>query len=575
MKQLFNKRNILVLLLLVAVCALAYYVQPANEIDSVSTHRWYSVLPPLLAVSLAVISGRILLSLFSAVLIAGLLAVVPGDPLSIASWGKGLITGVGLIRTSIWDEWNVQLLAFIVFTLSMISVVIVSGGLHGVVLWLNRYARSARSAQMVTYLMGFVIFIDDYSNTMIVGTAMRPVTDRMRVSREKLAFIVDSTSAPVAGIALISTWVGYEVGQMVGVAETLNIELNGYALLFNALPFRFYCVLMLVFVFATIVFNRDFGPMAKAQERADIEGKVEADDAVPMTSNTFSHAEPHTDARISAWSAILPLGFLIVFLIGGIWVDGGGLAVMSERFISVFSFYAWRDVISASEDSVKILATGSGISLIVSMVCARLIAGSGIRVIRDGVKQGVQSSLLPMVILVLAWSLKAACDELGTGPFLVAAVGDSINPAVFPAIVFVVAGMTSFATGTSYGTMAILMPTAVPIAFALEGNSYGLITMITFGAILDGSIFGDHCSPISDTTIMSSISSSSDHMHHVRTQFPYSLTVGVLALVCGYLPAGFGMPSWLGIVLATAAITGLFALLSMRKTNRVPLSEAS
>jgi Na+/H+ antiporter NhaC len=304
--------------------------------------------------------------------------------------------------------------------------------------------------------------------------------------------------------------------------------------------------------------------MAKAQERAKTEGKVEADDAVPMTSSTFSHAEPDADARVSAWSAILPIGFLIAFLIGGIWVDGGGIAVMSERVISVFSFYAWRDVISASEDSIQILAVGSGVSLIVSIVCARVIAGSGMLVIRDGVKQGVQSSLLPMVILVLAWSLKAACDELGTGPFLVAAVGESINPAVFPAIVFVVAGMTSFATGTSYGTMAILMPTAVPIAFALEGNTYGLITMITFGAILDGSIFGDHCSPISDTTIMSSISSSSDHMHHVRTQFPYSLIVGVLALVCGYLPAGFGMPSWLGIILAVGLISALFFALSMR-----------
>lgn len=564
MKQLLNKRNILVLAILVAACALAYMFQPVGEMDSESPHRWYSVLPPLLAVSLAVISGRILLSLFSAVLIAGFLAVVPGDPLSIVSWGNGLVTGVGLIGTALWDEWNIKLLAFIVFTLSMISVVIVSGGLQGVVLWLSRYARSARSAQMVTYLMGFVIFIDDYSNTMIVGTAMRPVTDKMRVSREKLAFIVDSTSAPIAGIALISTWVGYEVSQMVGVAETLNIELNGYALLLNALPFRFYCVLMLVFVFATIVFNRDFGPMAKAQERAKTEGKVEADDAVPMTSSTFSHAEPDADARVSAWSAILPIGFLIAFLIGGIWVDGGGIAVMSERVISVFSFYAWRDVISASEDSIQILAVGSGVSLIVSIVCARVIAGSGMLVIRDGVKQGVQSSLLPMVILVLAWSLKAACDELGTGPFLVAAVGDSINPAVFPAIVFVVAGMTSFATGTSYGTMAILMPTAVPIAFALEGNTYGLITMITFGAILDGSIFGDHCSPISDTTIMSSISSSSDHMHHVRTQFPYSLIVGVLALVCGYLPAGFGMPSWLGIILAVGLISALFFALSMR-----------
>jgi len=166
-----------------------------------------------------------------------------------------------------------------------------------------------------------------------------------------------------------------------------------------------------------------------------------------------------------------------------------------------------------------------------------------------------------MAILTLAWSLKRACDILGTGPFLVAAVGDSIDPAVFPAIVFVIAGLTSFSTGTSFGTMAILIPIAVPVAFALEGDVYGPITIITLASILDGSIFGDHCSPISDTTIMSSIASSADHLHHVRTQLPYSLGVGVLALVCGYIPAGFGVAPWIGFMVGVALIVGGFLCL--------------
>lgn len=568
MQNLLSLKSGITVAIVVALCIIAYSVRPEGGDEA---YYWYSVLPPLLAVSLAIVSGRILISLFLAVVIGGLLNTVPGAPLSAGAWAQGIDTGMSFVGASIGDSWNLQLLCFIVFALTMVSVVIVSGGLHGVVQWLSQFAKGPKSTQFVTYLMGLLVFIDDYANTMIVGSAMRPVTDAMRISREKLAFIVDSTSAPIAGLAVISTWVGYEVSQMVGVAQTLGIEQNGYALLFDALPFRFYCILMLFFVLSTIVFNRDFGPMKQAQDRAAIEGKVEADDAVPMTSDTFSRAEPSDEATVRAITAVIPIGLLFVVLLGGIWGDGGGFARMRENPFAFLSFTEWRDVISASENSVKILAYGSAISLAVGVWCASMLAGVSWPVIRDALRQGVQSAMLPVIILVMAWSLKAACDSLGTGAFLVAAVGDSINPVVFPAIVFVIAGMTSFATGTSYGTMAILMPTAVPIAFALEGDQYGLITMITFGSILDGAIFGDHCSPISDTTIMSSISSATDHMHHVRTQLPYSLTVGILALVCGYLPAGLGMPSIVGYGVGIGVIVGLFAILSTR--DRVRSSE--
>ena len=173
-----------------------------------------------------------------------------------------------------------------------------------------------------------------------------------------------------------------------------------------------------------------------------------------------------------------------------------------------------------------------------------------------------------MVLLslrILAWSLKAACVGLGTGPFLVSVLGEVLSPTWFPALLFIVAGITAFATGTSWGTMAILIPTAIPIAFHLDGDAYRLTTMISLGAVLDGAILGDHCSPISDTTIMSSISSSCDHLHHVRTQIPYSLTVGALAIFCGYLPAALGVPSWLGILASTAVMALLFFLLLRKK----------
>ncbi len=566
MDRILRPKNVATFAVVVAICATAYIFRPEGE-----AYRWYSLVPPLLAVSLAIVTGRIFVSLLVAVLTGGLLSTVPADPLSITAWARGIDMSFGFMSFPLSDSFNQQLLVFVLFVLMMISIVVSAGGLHGIVLWLSRFAKGPRSAQLVTYLMGLAIFIDDYANTMIVGTAMRSVTDGYRVSREKLAFIVDSTSAPVAGLAVISTWVGYEVGLFGEAAVSLGIDSNGYAMLFDALFFRFYCVLMLVFVAVNIFTGKDFGPMRRAEDRTRKTGAVAAPDAVPMTSETFSSAQPHSGAIVRARTGLIPIASLFVILLGGIWLDGGGGALLAESFMAPFSFTNWREVISASENSVKLLAYGAGVSALIAVFLARRVAGLDRETIRDAAFSGARGALLPMAILTLAWSLKAACDALGTGPFLVAAVGDSIPPAIFPAIVFVIAALTSFATGTSYGTMAILMPTAVPVAFALEGGIYGPITIITLASILDGSIVGDHCSPISDTTIMSSIASSADHLHHVGTQLPYSLTVAVLALVCGYIPAGLGVPSWIGFTVAIALIAGGFFFLPASYASSEPV----
>lgn len=185
---------------------------------------------------------------------------------------------------------------------------------------------------------------------------------------------------------------------------------------------------------------------------------------------------------------------------------------------------------------------------------------------------GFKGSLLPIVILVLAWSLKGVCDELHTGPFIVSMVGDSVPPVLFPAIVFVVASFTAFATGTSWGTMAILLPTLTPVAHALDGGAYGMLTPVVLAAVLDGAILGDHCSPISDTTIMSSIAASCDHLHHVQTQMPYSVLVGFLAVVCGYIPAALGVSGWLGIAFGLVVLASIFLAGTFRE--RVKRSRA-
>jgi Na+/H+ antiporter NhaC len=323
---------------------------------------------------------------------------------------------------------------------------------------------------------------------------------------------------------------------------------------FDALGFRFYCFLMIAFVLANALIGSDFGPMRRAAERARRTGALLAADARPMTSRALADAQPAAGTRIRGRTAGLPIAGLFLFLLAALWIDGGGGVPWGGGAGGVWSPAAWRRVMGAAENNILILAVsaawGLGIALVTSRCTACLPWGAICRALGGGLR----ASLLPLAILVLAWSLKSTCDALETGVFLVDAVGETLSPAWFPALVFVLAGLTAFATGTSWGTMAILIPTAGPMAFDLDGARYGLTTMMTLGAVLDGAILGDHCSPISDTTIMSSISSACDHLHHVTTQIPYSLTVGAAALFAGYLPAAGGLPAATGLLIGAGLL---------------------
>ncbi len=537
----------------VAICLIAYLATPSQ---SAGEPPWYGVIPPLLAITTALVTGRILYSLGAAVLVGGLLSLL-GD-------GGGRIyrvflgTGARFVYDSVANRDNQLILLYVVLIMAMISVMLVGGGLQGVANWLMRFARSPRSTKLVTFVAGLIIFIDDYANTMIVGSTFRPMTDRQRISREKLAFLVDATAAPIAGIAVISTWIGFEVSLLGQVADGLNLGEDGYAMFFDALGFRFYCIGMIVFVFFNVLSGVDFGPMARAEERARTQGKLLADGARPMTSQAMAAARPHPDARVHAAVAVVPMVAVLIAFVGMLWFVGRGELGLPADLQSVFHFSAWREVLG-EVNSIPLLVYASGLGLLLALLLARVAARTPTAALFRAVLLGIKSSLLPMTVLVLAWSLKGACDELQTGKFLANAVAGSLRPLVFPALVFVVAGLTSFATGTSWGTMGILIPIAIPAAFELDGGIYGPITIVSIAAVLDGAIFGDHCSPISDTTIMSSTASSCDHLAHVRTQIPYSMVVAAFALGAGYLPAAAGYSMWVGI-LGGAAASGLLFL---------------
>ena len=517
----------------------------AGQMNDAETLVWYSIVPPLLAVTLAIVTGRLFPSLCIAVGTGILLSwyqnrAAPSDFLTEVVWFARAVS----VGNDGIDLFNLWVVLFVFLIMATISVVVASGGISGVVVWLSRFAKGPRSAQFITGVMGIVIFIGDYSNAMLVGPTMRPLTDHHRVSREKLAFLVDSTSAPIAGLAFVSTWIGYEVGLFEDISGTLGLGHDGYSMFFDALSFRFYCVLTIIFVIVNAISGRDYGAMHQAERRARETGDVAAPDAQALGHAASFSSLPN--AVVQPLSAVLPLLALFGLLLGGFWIDGNGTG-------SIFSLTAWRNALSEA-NNVMVLACAAASAFVVAIICARWLSRLSFSDIAPVVWNGIKGSLTPLGILLLAWGLKASCDRLLTGDFLSMMLRDVVSPLWFPILVFICGAVTSFATGTSWGTMAILIPTAIPVAFSLDGDSYGLTTMICLGAVLDGAIFGDHCSPLSDTTILSSIASNCDPLHHVRTQLPYSLTVASIALFCGYLPAALEVRSAFGIAAGTAVI---------------------
>jgi len=576
-------RVVVAIVVFAVLCTSAALLAPAGTGDPQAA-MWYSVIPPLLAIVLAFLTRRVLPSLGIAILTGGFLSHVPTAPSSGVAWLEGLETSATHLKATVTDPTYLQILAFIPPIFVMIEILIASGGFRGIIVWLLRWIKGRKSAQAATALMGILCFIDDYTNAIVVGSMMQPITDRFRVSREKLAFLVDATSAPIAGLAVISTWIAYEVGLLGQIGGTLGIGKSGYAMFFDALSFRFYCLLMIAFVFVHILMSRDFGPMKAAQERALADGPPDED-----AEQTKKNLNSSTNSSGRAINALVPLAGLVLFHLAGLWFDGttklkedmqqwqaqSQTTAAEERTerpvdieeLSPVSWVYWREVIGHAENTPLVLLCASSFGLTLALIFSQLFGKLSRPVIIHCFKRGVRRAMIPFVILILAWSLKNCCDDLRTGEFLATILAGRVPSYLFPPILFLVASLTSFATGTSYGTMAILMPTAIPIAYTIDGQAYGLTTMISLGAVLDGSIFGDHCSPISDTTIMSSIASSCNLIDHVRTQLPYSLFVATLALLFAYLPSALGLaPRW-SLLLAVIVMVGFFiALKQLKKT---------
>ncbi|GAB7021476.1 Na+/H+ antiporter NhaC family protein [Salidesulfovibrio brasiliensis] len=547
----------LVTIVALAVLALAFPALAADSSKGPENAELYGMLtliPPLVAIVLAFITKNVVLSLFLGVFSGCFMLDLKGFDIY-SAFVDGFLRLSMEILYSLADSWNAGIVLQCLAIGGLIALVSKMGGAKAIADALAKRAKSPRSSQFVTWLMGLFIFFDDYANSLTVGPIMRPVTDRLRVSREKLAFVIDATAAPIAGIALISTWVAYEVGLIRDGYQAIGLEANAYGVFVETIPYRFYNILILFFIICTIWFMREFGPMWKAEKRARTTGKVIEDGSKPMISDEATTLEPDTNVALSVWNAIIPIGTLIVAAFLGFYFNGYNAIDDAELLRQInespLSFTAMRICFGASDASV-VLFQAALIAGIVGMGMAVFKRILPVKVAIETWITGVKSMNITAVILLLAWSLSGVIKELGTAAYLVSVLSDALPAFLLPSIIFILGSIISFATGTSYGTMGILMPLAIPLAFALNPSPDYVIMNV--GSVLTGAIFGDHCSPISDTTILSSMGSACDHIDHVKTQIFYAISVAVISILFGYLPAGLGMPLYFTLPLGLVAV---------------------
>jgi len=541
------------------------YYQPPGGKSTPVEREWKapdrsSIVPPIVAVILAILFRRPLIALF--------LGVLSGAYLLRRGEGEGLVSGISggtvdVFRNFFWTEFKdperYMIIGFVVFMLAMVGVMTVSGGIRGMMDSVARRANDVRKTQIATWLMGLVIFFDDYANTILVGATMRPLTDRFRISREKLAYIVDSTAAPVAGLSVFSTWIAFEVSTFANQLPAAGLTPgDGYAIFMRTIPYSFYCFLTLILVGLIALSGRDFGPMLSAERRARSTGQLIRKGGVPMVSERATTMEPAEGLRPAAWRALAPLAtFIGMTLLAIAWL-GGAFEMPASQLLSIEGA---TQVLGDGAGS-KPLFIGSLLGFAVAVVAA-MAAGLGLVILRAAWTT-LRAMGVAFAILYLAWMIGAVCGALGTAPFLTALVGDALDARLLPTLLFLLAGVVAFATGSSWSTMSILLPLVVGLAYTLgldtglagtEAESGQLLMVMSIGAVLSGSIFGDHCSPISDTTVMSSIASASDHIDHVRTQAPYAIVAMFVSIACGYAPAAyFGLSPWLGLIVGALVL---------------------
>ena len=527
----------------------------SETVDAPRFPGWISLLPPLIAIALALIFRHVVVSLFFGIWLGGFFI-------------EGLNPLYGLWRSidtfivpSLADPDNASILMFSALLSAMVGVISRSGGTRGIVEAVRPLATTPRRAQLATFFAGIGIFFDDYANTLIVGNTFRPITDRLKVSREKLAYLVDSTAAPVVTIVFVSTWVGFEIslirdGLRIAAEQTADPALAGalaaaspFTVFLSSIPFLFYPILALFMVALVIVTQRDFGPMHAAETRARTGGGVFRPGSQLMVNTEETGLDAPEGAPLRWYNAAIPVLTVVLVVLLGLYFNGRneiGPASLWDTF--------------GAADPFKAILWGSLSGCIVAIVLATSQRILSLKEALDGWLSGIRAMTMGFVILTLAWSLGEVTNQLATAQYLTQVLEGSLAPELVPVLTFATAAVVSFCTGTSWATMTILLPLVVPLIVALGGaagfetGEGGALLVSSISSVLAGSIFGDHCSPISDTTVLSSMASACDHMDHVRTQLPYALIVAVVAMLFGHVGTSYGLPTWAAYILGIAIL---------------------
>lgn len=510
----------------------------------------FSLLPPLVTLLLCFITKEVIASLFLGVFIGGLMIAHGNVFAAVAySWDWS--------SAQLMDQWQAEYFLFLFVIGGGIGIMYKLGGGVALVQKLEKRVNNSKRAEILIWFLGLVIFFNEYANTAIVGTATKSLSDRKRISREKFSYLLDSTASPVSGLAPISDWAGFQTNtiamSLAAVGGAAALGASAYTIWLRSIPYMFYCWFAIILVLIIAVTQRNFGPMLKYEHRARTEGKLMRDGASPAGS-VEDEVGQVIETNLSIWTFILPIATLVGLAFFGMWWTGGGPE--AESF----------SVALGEADTALALLWGAFGMVIVGIVMGLAMKIMTFRELMETFMSGAKTMFVAFLLMVFAWALKAACDAVGTADYTVSVILPLVEnaPAILPLVVFLVCMLLSFGLGTSWGTMAIITPIAIPLVLAATGNELNWVVYATVGSVLSGAIFGDHCSPISDTTIVSSTFAGSDHMDHVTSQIPYAVFAAVVAIL-GYFLMLLGL-RWY-IILPLGAVLLYFGTIFLSKMS--------
>lgn len=552
------KKPLSALLVIVAMIAAVYVFWNASAFPSLEQVEQLghslgalTLLPPVLAVLLAFLTGDVILSLLAGVVAgAAMLTALTGDGVLYATFHRAVIS---IVDTS--TDWeNVRVLLLCVCVGGMEGVIRYSGGFETTARVLSKRLRSPRKVNLISQLFCILFFFDDYANALISGPVLTPVTDKAGVSREKLSYIVDSTAAPLAGIAIISSWVAVEVSVIQEGLDVIGADASAFQIFLGSIPYCFYCIFALAFVLLLTILGREYGPMLEAERRARKGQPLkQGTQLVRIRSEELrgSYAKDKSWQRIAL--AFGSIALMLIFALIAFYVTGRQEAI-AQGLLSPDAPFRFRDLstIIGCADTIQLVLEASifaGLMALLGGIFFRLFTLS------DGILawiEGASSLVSTIVVLVLAWTLAGTVDKLGTVYYVVDLIQSGVPQFFVPTLIFVTCCVVSFAAG-SYGCMFMIMPIAVPIVAAVggiaENPAADPFMLSCVAAVLSGAIFGDHCSPMTDCTILAALGAGCETMDHVKTQMPYALTVAITSVLFGTLLTSFGVSPWIALAL--------------------------